>query len=568
MRENYRLYKLYKMVQKGGGNNSSTTVNIDYSLLSGNDYVVEFVNDPTSFLVNTNKMINFIPGTTTSITGHYKGGGQPDAALGNYFQKATNEIVRHKDKNNVITYYAYFSEETLPLATALTDTSAYTTPGYYTIDYNTMSIIERVGSNLELHFTYEMNSIRAIFKILPEGGRLWIDINTENEKEWEAGFSTLIKNIRPYEKTVEVIQLENILAQRPDTSDATAISNDIIAGKTAYAQNIKIEGAMERYIGDYEGIASVENEWGEVLINLVDRNLSTKVAKLPEGLTSIGKYAFYQNENLGLQELPSTLITIEDYAFQKCTNMPLKTIKEGLTTIGSSVFNGCSKLTVNKLPETLTSIGQYAFQNCTSLALTELPTGLTSLSNAVFSGCTKLALTKLPDSLLTIGTSTFSGCSVLAFQELSSSITTIGNYAFQNCINLAITNVPDNVTSLGTGAFKGCSKLTNIEVSANVKTINSYTFQSCSNLQNVILKGELSSIGNQAFNACPKLTQLVLPNIIKVPALNNANTFTDTPIASGTGYIYVPDDLVDSFKTTSKWSTYANQIKPISEMEG
>ena len=42
--------------------------------------------------------------------------------------------------------------------------------------------------------------------------------------------------------------------------------------------------------------------------------------------------------------------------------------------------------------------------------------------------------------------------------------------------------------------------------------------------------------------------------------------FYNTAIENGTGYIYVPDSLVDSYKTATNWSTYASQIKPISEL--
>lgn len=50
-------------------------------------------------------------------------------------------------------------------------------------------------------------------------------------------------------------------------------------------------------------------------------------------------------------------------------------------------------------------------------------------------------------------------------------------------------------------------------------------------------------------------------------SLGNKNSFNNTPIASGTGFIYVPDNLVEQYKAATNWSTFANQIKPISELE-
>lgn len=240
MRDNYRLYKLCKMVQSESG---AAKVEVDYSLLSGNNYTITFSKNPIEFLTASNDVANLVEGATISTTGHYAGGGSPDAAIGNYFRKNTNEVVRHKNANNVMTYYAYFSDETLPFATDLTDISAYTTPGYYTIDYTTMSIIKRVGSVLTLNFTYEMNSIRAMYKIV-NGARQWIDINVDNEKQWTNNFKDLIADIQPYEATVEVKDLQDELARRPDSADATAISHDILAPKTAYVNNTKVTGAI------------------------------------------------------------------------------------------------------------------------------------------------------------------------------------------------------------------------------------------------------------------------------------------------------------------------------------
>ena len=187
-------------------------IKMDYNLLSGNNYTIKFAENPIEFLNVSKQVTDLVEGATISTTGHYKGGGSPDAAIGNYFRKNTNEVVRHKNKDNIMTYYAYFSDETLSYASDLVDTSAYTTPGYYTIDYATMSIKERVGSTLTLNFTYEMNSIRSMYKIV-NGARQWIDINEANEEQWKENFKDLIEAIYPYEETIEVKELKAKIAE-------------------------------------------------------------------------------------------------------------------------------------------------------------------------------------------------------------------------------------------------------------------------------------------------------------------------------------------------------------------
>ena len=101
----------------------------------------------------------------------------------------------------------------------------------------------------------------------------------------------------------------------------------------------------------------------------------------------------------------------------------------------------------------------------------------------------------------------------------------------------------------------------------NVTIIDEYAFQKCASITEMTCLGNITTIKSNAFNQCSTLSKFMLPNVTSVPTLSAKSAFTETPIASGTGYIYVPDDLVDSFKAATNWSTYADQIKGISELE-
>ena len=46
----------------------------------------------------------------------------------------------------------------------------------------------------------------------------------------------------------------------------------------------------------------------------------------------------------------------------------------------------------------------------------------------------------------------------------------------------------------------------------------------------------------------------------------NSNDLKGTTIEKATGYVYVPDDMVDTYKSATNWSTYASQIKGMSEL--
>ena len=119
-------------------------------------------------------------------------------------------------------------------------------------------------------------------------------------------------------------------------------------------------------------------------------------------------------------------------------------------------------------------------------------------------------------------------------------VTSIGDYVFSGCSNLTSIDLP-NVTSIAEGAFTRCTSLTSIDLK-NVTTLGNDVFYNCSNLSTVIIStNQIITLGSLVFDNTP-------------------------PISNKTGYIYVPDSLVDSYKTATNWSTYASQIKPISEL--
>ena len=94
-------------------------------------------------------------------------------------------------------------------------------------------------------------------------------------------------------------------------------------------------------------------------------------------------------------------------------------------------------------------------------------------------------------------------------------------------------------------------------------SIDAFAFYRCSALTTADFPA-VTSVGENAFKSCSKLTTLILRSGTMV-TLSNMNAFSSTPIASGTGYIYVPAALVDSYKAASNWSTYANQIRAIED---
>ncbi len=95
---------------------------------------------------------------------------------------------------------------------------------------------------------------------------------------------------------------------------------------------------------------------------------------IPDGVTSIGDFAFSFCKGLTSITIPESLTSIGPGAFFRCKGLTSITIPSSVTSIGDSAFSGCTGLTSITIPESLTSIGPGAFSRCTGLtSITVLP---------------------------------------------------------------------------------------------------------------------------------------------------------------------------------------------------
>ena len=119
-------------------------------------------------------------------------------------------------------------------------------------------------------------------------------------------------------------------------------------------------------------------------------------------------------------------------------------------------------------------------------------------------------------------------------------ITTVSNYALYNGTELISVKLP-SASLLGSSSFEGNKKLTSVDL-ASITRFPTYVFKGCSGLTTLVIRTET------------------------IPRLDGGTTvFQNTPIASGTGYIYVPASLIDSYKAADNWSTYANQFRALED---
>ncbi len=143
-------------------------------------------------------------------------------------------------------------------------------------------------------------------------------------------------------------------------------------------------------------------------------------------------------------------------------------IKDGVTNIGKYAFYECTNLTSVEMPNSVTSIGRYAFYGCSGLTSVEIPNSVTSIGNSAFNSCYSLTSVEIPNSVTSIGLQAFCNCSGLTSVEIPNSVTSIEPWAFHMCTSLtSITFKGSTPPTFGNGVFGSVDKSIPVYVPAN-----------------------------------------------------------------------------------------------------
>ena len=297
-------------------------------------------------------------------------------------------------------------------------------------------------------------------------------------------------------------------------------------------------------------------------------------------------------------------------------------IGEGITSIGRCAFYGCYGLTSVEIPNSVTSIGSYAFYDCTGLTEIEIPSGVTNIEQDAFYDCTGLKKVKMPgtssignsafwgvknveeviligegaieityyyqntpwyqsrnniqsitikEGITSIGNHAFRECTGLASIEIPSSVTSIGQYAFYNCTSLTEVEIPRSVTSIGNNAFRKCTGLTEVEIPNSVTSIGQYAFYNCTSLTEVEIPRSVTSIGNNAFSGCTNLKKLTMPGTFSISnGTFSGVTNVEEVILTGEGAMTAYNTLYNSanYYQNTPWYQSRNSIQSIIIGEG
>ena len=257
-------------------------------------------------------------------------------------------------------------------------------------------------------------------------------------------------------RSIDTLTLPKNVTAMPDFIKGLTVKNIIVAeGNPSF---VTLDGVL------YTKKANTENDPDILLFYPAGKTDESFV--IPDGVTAIGANAFKGQENLTEITIPSSVVSIGEYAFY------WSGWSGGLSTLNfaaadtAKLDDGSNKLTIGDyafygtqiqelvLPLRTATVGAYAFSESkiTSLSLG----GTEVLKDHAFAsaGNYKDFSVEIPASLTEIGDYAFSDTYVANITYATGcTLKTIGAFAFTNCSSLSAFTVPASVEVIGAKAF-------------------------------------------------------------------------------------------------------------------
>ena len=270
--------------------------------------------------------------------------------------------------------------------------------------------------------------------------------------------------------------------------------------------------------------------------NLYINNVEVKDLVIPNSVTSIGRYAFYNCSGLTPVTIPNSVTSIGCYAFAGCSGVT-KFIIEGTPTFEEYfTLTNFPKLDSIAVPAEWFDIPEEYWVSCPKqvryikIMGGELSSDAFSVIQRNYKVLNTLDLTSATNTTLT--DEAFKGCYALESLSLPSELQTIGYMALADCKNLQSIHVPSSVTDIDDSAFENCRSVTSITFGdalqsapqlrstgstskSQLRRIGNWGFYNCHNLQNLIIPEGVEEIGTAAFYGCTYLEELSLPSSVQ-----------------------------------------------------
>ena len=299
--------------------------------------------------------------------------------------------------------------------------------------------------------------------------------------------------------------------------------------------------------------------------------------------------------------LPNNVEILGWYAFAWCPELPKITFNEGLKTIMGDCFYESHLDCEIILPSTLESLDPYAFHSCSGIKgfygnekfhtsdhlclifeqtaswdqpekngkwinrfvgydITDysIPEGIKGIENYSFDQMPNLKTVTLPSSIVEVGAHAFYHCNNLEalYGECVSDDhkAIVFGTQFKTLVvtkDVVSYTIPDDITSIGYCAFEENPEIETITMGDQVTTIDGYAFALCPNLKSITLSAGLKDIsGYNAFLSSDKLETIYCRAL--VPPSYYDNQMSEFPNLK----FYVPEQSLTLYQNNDGWSLY------------
>ena len=278
-----------------------------------------------------------------------------------------------------------------------------------------------------------------------------------------------------------------------------------------------------------------------------------------DGLIISGTTIVWAKKHLNAATIPNYITTIGYYAFYNCSSLTSITIPNSVTSIGSSAFSDCVALTKTNYMGDVAGWCDINFSSSTSNPMSYshnfyindqeikdlvIPNTVDTIHNYAFYECSSLTTVTIPNSVTSIGNNAFSYCSSITSVTIPNSVTSIGNNAFYNCSSLMSIKIPESVINIGNGAFDYTAFYND---DSNWEDNVLYIDNCLISIQDLTISGEyrikdgVRLIAGQGFGFQLDLTSVVIPNSVKSIS---ERAFTESGITS----VVIPDNVTNMEK--------------------
>lgn len=255
---------------------------------------------------------------------------------------------------------------------------------------------------------------------------------------------------------------------------------------------------------------------------------------LPKTITNIYASAFQSCENLETINWPASITKIPNSCFNGCSKLQIE-IPEGVTDIGQSAFHSCNDII--SLPSTLMSIESYAFENCQGITSLTIPPSVTKWGENVFCNCVNLVTVTGLEEYEVIPKGMFLFCFSLENITLNK-VVTIGTDAFSYCESMQNISLPNTLKEIGDAAFHDCISFTEIVLPEGLEKIGFRAFRN-TRISEITFPASLKEVGEGVLEYTGSALKVVYWNCpIEIPRLREKWEGTIPYIYSVPGVAY------------------------------